>query len=154
LVAVLVLGPAACQNPGTPSLPLEDLLAAPLEIAITGRQFTLESFVYRDFMPGDNAGGSALIAVVNLTAADLQPFPADIDGTRIWVVNGERVWETDFSDESRPRDQARLHQLQKVARDGPKWNVGTQVEVIVRVKTRTGSSHLLRAAKQTIQAVL
>ena len=31
---------------------------------IDGRQFAQETCVYRDFMPGENAGGSLLIAVV------------------------------------------------------------------------------------------
>lgn len=154
MAAVLVLVSAGCQNPVTPSLTMEDLLTAPLAIEIAGRQFTIETHLYRDFMPLDNAGGSPLFVVVYLTAVDLQPFPADIDGTRIWIVNGKWVWETDFADESRPRDQAHLYQLTKIARDGPKWDVGTQVEVVVRATTSTGSSQLLRATKQVIQAVM
>lgn len=151
---VMSLVSAACQNPVSPSLPLDELLSAPLTIEIAGRQFTIETFVYRDFMPGENAGGSALIANINLTAVDGQPFPNEIDGTHIWVINGKSVWETDFTDESRPRDQAHLYQLTKVARGGPKWDVGTQVEVVIRVTTSQSPSQLLRATKQAVGSVI
>ena len=150
----LCLLSATCQNPLTPSLPTENLLRAPLAVEINGRQFTLETYVYRDFMPGENAGGSPLIAVVYLTAVDHQPFPAEIDSPYIWIVNGEEVWETNFADEVRPRDQAHLYQLEKVARGGPKWDVGGQVEVVVKVTASTGSSRLLRATKQVITSVV
>ncbi len=150
----LCLLSASCQNPITPSLPTQDLLKAPLSVEINGRQFTLETYVYRDFMPGENAGGSSLIAVAYLTAVDHQPFPAEIDSTHIWIVNGEEVWETNFAGESRPRDQAHLYQLEKVASGGPKWDVGAQVEVVVKVTASTSSSRLLRATKQVITSVV
>jgi hypothetical protein len=152
-VALCLLA-ASCQNPVTPSLPLNDLLTAPLSVEINGRQFTLETYVYRDFMPGENAGGSPLIAVANLTAVDGQPFPAEIDGTRLWVINGKEVWETNFQDELRPRDPAHLNQLEKVARGGPKWDVGAQVEVVVRVTVSAAAPCLLRATKQVIGSVM
>ena len=152
---VFCLFSAACQNPVAPALyHTEDLLAAPLAIEINGSQFTLETFLNRDFMPTENAGGSPLTAVALLTAVDGQPFPAEIDGTRIWVIKGSEVWETNFADESRPRDQAHLYQLQKVARGGPKWDVGAQVEVIVRVTVSADSSYLLRATKQVIGSTI
>jgi hypothetical protein len=150
----LCLVSVGCQNPVTPSLSMEDLLTAPFAIEIAGRQFTIETALYRDFMPGDHADGSALFAVVLITATDGQPFPAEVDSTRLWVVYGKWVWETDFQDEIRPRDQAHLYQLEKVARDGPKWDVGAQVDVIVRVAGSTGSPQLLRATGQVIQAVM
>lgn len=148
----LCLLAASCQNPVTPSLPLDDLLAAPLAVEINGRQFTLETFIWRDFMPGGNSGGSSLMAAVYLTAVDGQSFPADVDSNRLWVVNGEKVWETTFQSEARPRSSVHLDQLEKGARDGPKWDVGAQVEVVVRVTAWSASSYLLRATKQVINA--
>lgn len=148
----LCLLAASCQNPVTPSLPLDDLLAAPLVVEINGRQFTLETFIWRDFMPGSNSGGSSLMAAVYLTAVDGQPFPDEIDSNRIWVINGENVWEATFQGESRPRGFTHLYQLEKVAYGGPRWDVGAQVEVVVRVTAWSASSYLLRATKQVIYA--
>lgn len=142
----------SCSDLIAPSVPLEKLREAALVIEIQGRQYTLETYLWRDFMPGGNAGGSDLMAVIDITAVDKLPFPAEIDSSRLWVLKGEEVWETGFSEEQRPPDQAHLYQLRKIARNGPRWDTGIQVEVVVKVTSLGGTSYLLRAAKQTIGA--
>jgi hypothetical protein len=141
---------ASCQSPLVPSLPLDDLLTAPLVVEINGRQFRLETDVWRDMMPPIDPDGSRLIVAAYITAVDGQPFPAELDGTRVWVINGDKVWETTFVEEARPRDSTHLNQLEKIARGGPKWEVGAQVEVVVRVTASTAPFRLLRATKQVI----
>lgn len=149
-IAGIFLLSLSCQGPFTPSVPLSRLLEAPLQIEIDGRQYTLETYLWRDFMPPANPGGSDLMAVIDITAVDKLPFPADIDSSKLWVINGEEVWETAFSGESRPRDMAHPHQLEKYASGGPKWSTGIQVEVVVRVTSPPGKISLLRATKQVI----
>ncbi len=148
--ALACLLAASCQSPVAPSLPLNDLLKAPLSVEINGRQFKLETYVWRDMMPSTDPGGSLLIVAAYLTAVDGQPFPAEIDGTRVWVINGDKVWETTFAEEARPRDSTHLNQLEKIARGGPKWDVGIQVEVVVRITVSTAAPRLLRATKQLL----
>ncbi len=147
--AIIVLC-AACPGPTVPSIPLEELLSAPEQVAVGGRTFRLETFLWRDFMPVSPPGGSALMAVLEITANDLQPFPADLGSDRLWVINGSEVWETDFSGENRPRDQAHPHQLEKLAGGGPKWETGIEVEVVVRLAGPSARGLLLRAPAQTI----
>jgi hypothetical protein len=131
-----------------PSIP--DLLAAPEQIEIDGREYILETYLWRDFMPVSPPDGKELIALIWVTAIDSLTFPSSIDANRLWVVNDELVWETEFSEEERPEDPNREHQLEKIARDGPKWGPGIQVEVIVRVTDEKDSTYLLRAADQWI----
>jgi hypothetical protein len=153
-MAALCLFAVSCQSPVTPSLPLNDLLTAPMTVEINSCQFTLETSLWRDFMPGSNSPeGSLLIAIAYLTAADGQVFPAEIDADRIWVVNGKEVWETTFTAEARPRDSLHLNQLQKSAGGGPRWDIGAQVEVIIRVTAPMAPPRLLRATKQAIGQV-
>lgn len=140
----------ACQGPLNPSVPLQKLLDAPLVAEIDGRQYTLETHLWRDFMPPTEPNGSPLAAVVYVTAVDGQPFPAEIGVDRLWVVNGEEVWESGFQGETRPRDQAHLYQLEKYTAGGPKWDIGIQVEVVVRVTRGLRKTSLLRATKQLI----
>jgi hypothetical protein len=142
----------SCSDLIAPSVPLEKLREAALVVQIQGRQYTLETSLWRDFMPGSNSGGSDLAAVIDITAVDKLPFPAEIDSSRLWVIKGEEVWETGFADEQRPPDQAHLYQLRKIARDGPKWDTGIQVDVVVKITSLGGMSYLLRATKQTIGA--
>jgi hypothetical protein len=143
----------SCQNPLTPSPLLDELLAAPLVVNVSGRDLKLETFIYRDLMPGTDPNGSPLIALVYLEAVDGQPFPDGIDSDRLWVINGDRLWETEFSDEPGLRDPSHPYQLEKIARDGPRWGVGDRVEVVVRVKVPAAGTRLLRATHQTINAV-
>jgi len=149
-VAGICLFTLSCGDLFAPSVPLERLREAPLQIEIDGRQYTLETSLWRDFMPPTSPGGSDLAAVIDITAVDKLPFPAEIDSNKLWVINGEEVWETGFAEELRPPDQGHLYQLRKVARGGPKWEVGSQVEVVVRVITRSGGIYLLRATNQKI----
>jgi len=134
---------AGCQGPTVPSL--ENLLAAPLQVSVAGRVLTLEPFLYRDFMPVVPVGGSELVAYILVAAEDGQPYPSGLDADKVWVIAGDEVWEGDFTEEAGPPDQTRLHLLQKVAFGGPKWEVGTEVEVVVRLVPSIGSSQLLRA---------
>ena len=146
----LALFAGACQNPTAPSFSLDELLTAPVAIDIDGRTFTLETYVWRDFMPPSEPAGSLLAVVVYLTAVDGQPFPGKIDATRLWVVHGQEIWETTFVEESRPRSPARQDQLEKSAAGGPRWDVGAEVDVVVRVTVSASVPRLLRATKQMI----
>jgi hypothetical protein len=149
-VAAIFFLSTACPGPTVPSIPLETLLSAPEQVTVGSRTFTLETYVWRDFMPGENSGGSDLMAVVLITADDLQPFPADLYSDRLWIIHGSEVWETGFSGESGPPDQTHLHQLRQRADGGPKWETGGQVEVVVRLAGPHARGLLLRAPAQTI----
>jgi len=142
---------AGCQGPTVPSL--ENLLAAPLKVSIGSRIMTLEPFVYRDFMPGGPAGGSGLIAGCLITAEDGQPYPFGLDADKVWVIAGDEIWEGDFTEEAGPPSLNRLDQLQKVARGGPQWQPGTEIEVVVRLAPVTGARQLLRATGRKVNAV-
>jgi hypothetical protein len=150
VAVALCLAALNCRSPFAPTVPLDELLEAPLQIDIDGRPYTLETYLWRDFMPPSEPNGSPLAAAVYITAIDGLPFPAEVDANRLWVVHGEKIWETGFSGESRPRDPGHPHQLAKYASGGPKWDTGIQVEVIVRVRTLSGKAFLLRATKQVI----
>lgn len=153
-LALVVLLSVECWGPFSPEKPsLDDLVSAPETIAIEGRIFTLETYLWRDFMPGSGPVGRDLIALIWVTAVDRQPFPASVDADRLWVVFGKEIWETEFSREERPQEPYRLHQLEKIARNGPKWRPSVEVDVIVRIVHFSGK-YLLRASHQRINQVL
>ena len=101
-------------------------------------------------MPPTNLEGSTLVAVVYLTADDGLPFPDEIGAPKLWVVQGEEVWEAAFGYEERPRSLLRLDQVTKIASGGPRWDVGSEVEVIVLITESSRNPRLLRATKQII----
>jgi hypothetical protein len=150
LLPAVCLSFLCCQNPLAPSVPIGNLLEAPEQIEIEGRVYALETYLWRDFMPPAEPGGSDLRAVLLITATDLLPFPDDVDSDRLWIIRGEDFWETGYSGENRPRDGSHLHQLEKWANGGPKWETGIEVQVVVRILSSRGDTYLLRAASQLI----
>ncbi len=150
ILPALCLSILCCQNPLTPSVPIGNLLEAPDQIEINSRIYVLETYLWRDFMPPVQPGGSDLRAVLLITAADLMPFSDDVDSDRLWVIRGEGYWETGYSGQNRPRDGGHLHQIEKWANGGPKWETGIEVQVVVRILTTRGDTYLLRSANQLI----
>jgi hypothetical protein len=111
----------------------------------------LETYLYRNLMPTFPPDERTLIAIIWVTAADQNPFPATLEADRIWVIHGQDIWEEKLSPGS-SGDPNRQHQLEKVARDGPNWGPGVYVDVVVRVVESRGKDQLLRASHQYIGA--
>ncbi len=149
LVALAVQITACDSNSSGPSM--QELLAAPEQVEISGQNYTLATYLWRDFMPGTyGQEGSDLMAVVTISETALQAIPSDITATYLWIINGEEIWGASFSDESRP--PAPAYQIEKIARGGPKWSPGTNVVVVVKMTNGAGNSYLLKAPNQSIQA--
>jgi hypothetical protein len=141
----------SCNSPFNPTN-IDELLSFPEQIEINGRIYTLESFLWRDFMPGPDAypDGRPLIALIWVTAVDLLQFPSNLDANRLWIINGQEVWETEFSYEERPQDPNRKHQKEKIARDGPKWGPDIYVDVVVKIIDSNNRVYFLKASNQYI----
>jgi hypothetical protein len=125
-----------CSKPSKPKVPIDILLSAPEQLEIDGRKYVLETSLNRDFMPICPPDGKPLIALIWLTATDSLEFPASINADQLWIIRDQEVWETKFSNEVKPKEPYRKHQLEKIARDGPKWGPRLQVEVVVRISKR------------------
>ena len=124
-----------------------DLTTIPQRIVVAGESLMLETYIWRDFMPITPPGGRPMIAAISIKTVSASDFPAGVDADSMWVFNNGEVWATVFTDEDRPSDP---HVLSKVARDGPLWEPGKSVDVVVRVKNSDGERWLLKAASQTI----
>lgn len=132
------------------SIPIEKLKSAPERIKIEGRDLTLQTYLWRDFMPISPPDGRPLAGVFYIIATDTQPFPSSVRAQRAFLIKESEVWETGFSSENRIPDPRRKHQLEKIVRDGPKWGPGIYVDAVVHLLDGANRSHLLRASKQLI----
>ncbi|MFX0181436.1 MAG: hypothetical protein ACFE95_00030 [Candidatus Hodarchaeota archaeon] len=141
----VIIGSSLVLNPSKESL--ASLNAAPEQVSVENRMYRLETYLWRDFMPISPPDGKPLIAVVKVLPNDSLKFPANIDADHLWVVNGQEIWSTSFSDEEVPQDE---YILEKIARDGPKWDPGISVDVIVRLVVNDHNTYLLKAPNQTI----
>jgi hypothetical protein len=150
LVVCILISGCKIFKPSGSTIPIDELLSASEQIEIDGRKYVLETYLWRDFMPISPPDSKPLIALIWITATDSLEFPASVDGNQLWIVNGQEIWETKFSDEELPEEPHRKHQLAKIARNGPKWGPGIQVNVVVQVIDGENNTYLLRASNQWI----
>lgn len=147
---IIIICLPACRNPFSP---LDDLKNIPDSVVVSGTRVTIKAFLYRDFMPGGEAGGSPLIAVVELTAEGAARFPDSVVADRLWVTNRTDTWETGFESEIRPKSLAEPNKIEAVARGGPKWEIGTKADVVVRLKVDGKLSLFIKSLNNEVGAV-
>jgi len=128
---------------------LNVLRTAPEHIEIDNREYVLETYLWRDFMPISPPDGKPLIAIAWITAVDSQPFPSSLDADLLWVINEDEIWKEKCSIK-RELGARRQHQLEIIAREGPKWGPGIYVDVVVRIIDEENNIYLLRAEDQLI----
>jgi hypothetical protein len=127
---------------------IHDLRAAPEKIEINGTEYTLETDLWRDFMPISPPDGGPLVALIKVRTPGETAISAKIDATRLWVVKGVEIWETELAswEGSTIGDT-----LEKVGWNGPKWGPEITVDVVVRIiDLESGKSYLLKASNQDI----
>ena len=149
VVAVSLALFGCTQKPTAPDpVTNPDLSGAPSSIVVGGKTLTLTTSLWRDFMPISPPDGKPLVAVLEVRAADGSAVPADVRADMVWVVFGTETWSKAPTDE-RPRSEtAPVYEF--VARDGPKWGPGVEVDVVVRLRTAGGTTYLLSARKRPI----
>jgi hypothetical protein len=152
-LAVTALGLVGCsENPATtpspPDVDLEQLIAARESKAIDGKTYALDAYLWRDFQPIAPPDGKPLIAVIRVIEQDSDQFSPEVDAVHLWVVNNTEVWSTPFTDEDHPPRAP--NELEKVARDGPKWGPGIDVDIVVGLRGPGDEFHLLAKRDQRI----
>jgi len=146
LICLVIILVGISLMPSTVSL--QDLRAAPEKIEINGTEYTLETYLWRDFMPICPPDGRPLVALVKVKAPGETAISSKIDATRLWVVKGKEIWETEFANEE---GSAIGDTLEKIGRDGPKWGPGITVDIVVKIiDLKSGKSYLLKASNQYI----
>ena len=144
---------AACGGGSEPPSPSGETAAAlrlaPAAADVGGRTYRIETYLWRDFMPGPDASanGRPLIAAVTVSATDRSAIPADVRVDAMWVINGNDVWRATPREEQPREDPTRVA---VVAREGPRWGPGITVDVVVRLRGANGATALVRAAAQPI----
>jgi len=153
LVFVLSLFSMGCSKDGDspspifPSVSAESLQNAPEEIVLEDQEYVLETYLWRDFMPVSPPGGKPLIALIRVIEKNGDPIAADLQLKYLWIVYGQDIWFTTFTDETPPSPDNELH---RIARDGPLWGPGVEVDVVVALKRGDRPMRLLRAPDQWI----
>jgi hypothetical protein len=146
LLATAALLLAGCESTSTISTQ-PDLLQAPTRIQVDGRELTLDTYLYRDFMPASPPDGKPLIAGLKVRTVDGSPLPAGIRGESVSVLYQGEMWTAPARMEHASQVPS---VLELVARDGPRWGPGGSVDVMLQLRDGAGQAYRLRAADQPI----
>lgn len=156
LLLVLAVSAAcggAVGSPGASSSLPPEARGAIEQVYVDGHSYKLDVSLYRDLMPGPaptpkrGVGGT-----IFLTPEAESDAPAGMRADKVWLVNGAEVWET----VPRPLQTFavdRQHHLGLSVFDGPAWDAGSKIDVVLRFSTASGTYFIQDRGAQVIGAL-
>lgn len=139
LVLVLAACGSAVGSPGPSSSLPPEARGALEQVYVDGHSYKLDVDLYRDLMPGPaptpkrGVGGT-----IFLTPEAESDAPAGMRADKAWLVNGAEVWET-VPQPLQTFAVDRQHHLSLSVRDGPTWDAGSKIDVVLRFSTASGT---------------
>ena len=151
VVLVVACGGAASGGPSA-TLPAEARGALD-RVFVDGRSYTLLVDLYRDMMPGPAPTPRRGVGGTIFLRADVESdVPQGMRAEKAWLVNGAEVWETVPQPLQTLTVDRRFH-LSLSVRDGPVWDVGSKVDVILQFSTSSGTYFVQQRGVQIIGAL-
>ena len=130
---------------------VKKLLSSPDTVVVHGQKLVLNTYLWRDFMPISPPNGKPLQATIKIVPVEDEYIKSTIDADQVWMIHGSEIWNERLEDVRKPQPENRIRVLEKVCRNGPKWDPGSEVTVVVRLQDRDGKFYFLRASKQKIE---
>ena len=143
----------AVGSPGPSSTLPPEARGALEQIYVDGHSYTLQVDLYRDLMPGPALTPKRGVGGTIFLTPDAQSDPpAGMRADKAWLVNGADVWET-VPQPLQTFAVDRQHHLGLSVRDGPTWDAGTKVDVVLQFTTASGAYLIQHRAAQVIGAL-
>lgn len=119
-------------------------------LIIDNQKLVLEIDLSRDFFPGGMIQRkSRLFASINVVNTDSLPITDKIEIQKLYVINKDQIWISD--PESRTDIYIPIFKAYRISRNGPEWETGIFVDVIVSIKDlKTSEINFLIARSQEI----
>jgi hypothetical protein len=130
---------------------IDRLRAAPDTLSLNGYESIIASDLSRSFMPNAPPDGDPLAAAVTFSLISASDFSREVTAVYVWVVNGNEVWK-----EVMQMQDPNLYPHNEVvwiARDGPKWGPGIQVDVFLGLTIQGRGLQLVKLPSVTIARV-
>jgi hypothetical protein len=143
-------GMCCSKHPEPADSLLQKVKSAPDTLSIEGITVTLETYLWRDFMPVSPPGGQPLRAVITVVPKHSKYLPAGLVAKRIWVFKGNEHWTSQLEKTGTSSPAQPLTRLERSASGGPKWEPGTHATVVVQLLDKEGKDYFLRAEEQPI----
>src|ERR1051325_6545106 len=130
--------------------PPEDVAQVPSELMIAGKKVSFEASLSRGFMLW-GPSGSPMSASFRICTADRSPFPAGLRVEKAWVIHKGSAWIPRFEAPRKvtPRDGAPC--VVVLAGDGPKWQVGIRVDVLIELRDEADNAYLLQLKNREVE---
>ncbi len=148
IILFFVLVVFSCKTPTTSPI-APPLSAATKEVIISNYNFTLSASLWRDFQPISPPDGKPLILVAEIIESNSMAIPANIKVDAFWVINGDQVWSGNFSAEERATTP--LYTRRIIIRDGPKWETGNYVDLVIRLLDDEENTYWLKEENLLIE---
>ncbi len=150
LILLFVLVVFSCKTPtssltDTPSI----LSSATKEVIISDFYYTLSARLWRDFQPISPPDGKPLILVVDIIESNSKNIPSSVVVDSFWVINGDQIWSGILSTEEHPSTP--LYTRRITIGDGPKWETGIYVDLVIRLLDREKNTHWLKQENLLIE---
>jgi hypothetical protein len=153
LVVLLAACGGAVGSPRSSSTLPPDARGALEQIYVDGHSYTLQADLYRDLMPGPAPTPKRGVGGTIYQRADAQSdLPAGIRADKIWLVSGADVWET-VPQPLQTFAADRRNHLSLSVRDGPTWDAGAKVDVVLGFSTSSGTYFIQYRGAQVIGAL-
>jgi hypothetical protein len=157
LLPLVLLAAAACGgavgSPGPPSSLPPEARGALEHIYVDGHAYTLQVDLYRDLMPGPAPTPKRGVGGTIFLTPDAQSDPpAGMRADNVWLVSGADVWET-VPQPLQTFAVDRQHHLSLSVRDGPTWDAGAKVDVVLQFSTASGTFFIQHRGAQVVGAL-
>jgi hypothetical protein len=123
------------------------------QVYADGHAYTLQVNLYRDLMPGPaptpkrGVGGTIFLK----PDAESDP-PTGMRADRTWLKSGAEIWEA-VPHPLQTFAVDRQHHLSLSVFDGPTWDAGAKVDVILQFSTSSGTHFIQHPGAQVIGAL-
>jgi hypothetical protein len=122
-----------------------ELKSSPENIVLGNNQYSLTTYLWRDFMPSPEGNGSPMICINSLIEKDSLPIAHPIELKKQFVIKGNEIWTADYSEIKNPNDFT----IEGVVREGPKWGPHINVDVVCEFEI-SGTTYRVLAKSQEI----
>ena len=110
-------------------------------------KYTLDAYLYRNLFPGGPIPTARpLIAYIVLVNNDSVEISNELDITKLYVIKDPLIWisiPTLSNDDNIPD-----YKLIKISKDGPEWQTGILVDVVIEVSNKTIKDKYLIISKE------
>jgi hypothetical protein len=125
--------------PSIPSLTLDELLGAPDSLRVEGTTLSTDIFVWRAYDVNTSTG---IITAVYLNGSPLGTLPSSVGDVYVWLIRGSEVWSKTMT--FKWLEAGRSNAYEFMTEDGPRWDTGILIDVVIGARTSPTSVSLVR----------